>query len=370
LENTMTNGPTEHAEALDRLPATMTAVRFDLDSSTLGLHEVPVPEPGHGEVLIQVRAAGVCLSDVHVIDGSLRGFKTRDNQRIITMGHEVAGTIVRIGPGVPAIWQAGGRVCLWAGDRCGRCARCLYDTGWCLAPVTRGVNFDGGWAQYAVTHHRALVPVPGNIPFEQAAIIPDAVSTPYQGLMRQGALRPGDSVGIWGAGGLGYHAILIARLVGAAPIIAIDPLPAARERALIAGADHAFDPDEIDFVKKVRTATGGAGLNVAVDFVGIPSVRSSADDLLAAHGRLVLVGMSPHSIELARGERFNILQHQVLGNWGSEPDDLHRLVRLCALGRLNMAGSVSELLPLTEAASAVERLQKKIGNPVRIVLTP
>lgn len=366
----MTNGPTERAEALGNLPATMAAARFDLDSGRFGLHDVPVPQPGHGEVLIQVRAAGVCLSDVHVIDGTLRGFKTRNDQRIITMGHEVAGTIARTGPGVPALWQIGDRVCLWAGDRCGRCARCLHDTGWCLAPLTRGVNFDGGWAQYAVTHHRSLVPVPGNIPFEQAAILPDAVSTPYQALLRQGALGPGDSVGIWGAGGLGYHAVLIARLAGAAPIIAIDPLPAARERALAAGADLALDPDEPDVGKKVRAATGGAGLNVAVDFVGLPSVRASADDLLAAHGRLVLVGMSPHSIELARGERFNILQHQVLGNWGSEPDDLHRLVRLCALGRLDMAGSVSELLPLTEAPVAVERLHKKIGNPVRIVLTP
>ncbi len=365
-----TDDRTPPAGGPDRLPDTMTAARLELDSGRFGLHRVAVPRPGPGEVLVRVRAAGVCLSDVHVIDGTLSGFKTRDDQRIITLGHEVAGTLAEIGPGVPAVWRVGARVCLWAGDRCGRCAPCLYDTGWCLAPVTRGVNFDGGWAEFAVTHHRALVPVPASIPFEQAAILPDAVSTPYQALLRQGRLGPGDSVGIWGAGGLGYHAVLIAHLAGAAPIVAIDPLPAARERALVAGADHAFDPGDPDLAKKVRAATAGAGLDVAVDFVGHPTVRAAADDLLAAHGRLVLVGMSPHSIELAQGQRFNIKQHEVLGNWGSEPDDLHRLVRLCAAGRLDMARSVSELLPLSEAAAAVERLQHKIGNPVRLVLTP
>jgi D-arabinose 1-dehydrogenase-like Zn-dependent alcohol dehydrogenase len=360
----------ETMAAAPRRPETMAAARLDLDTRSFGLHRVPVPRPGPGEVLIRVRAAGVCLSDVHVIDGTLRDIRMRDGRRTVTLGHEVAGTVAEIGPGVPAVWQAGARVCLWAGDRCGRCARCLYDTGWCLTPLTRGIHFDGGWAEYAVTHHRALVPVPDGIPFEQAAILPDAVSTPYQALLRQGGLRPGDSVGIWGAGGLGYHAILLARLAGAAPIIAVDPLPAARERALAAGADHAFDPADPELRKRVREATGGAGLNVAVDFVGHPTVRESADGLLAANGRLVLVGMSPHAIELAHGERFNIKQHQVLGNWGSEPDDLHRLVRLCAAGRLDMAQSVSELLPLARAAEAVERLQSKAGNPIRLVLTP
>ena len=85
---------------------------------------------------------------------------------------------------------------------------------------------------------------------------------------------------------------------------------------------------------------------------------------------MILVGMSPASIEIKRGERFNILQHAILGNYGSEPGDLHRLARLCSTGRLNLAASVSEVLPLTEAESAVKRLQDKVANPIRIVLAP
>jgi D-arabinose 1-dehydrogenase-like Zn-dependent alcohol dehydrogenase len=347
----------------------MRAVRLDLDSLRLGIEDVAVPRPGPGEVLIKVRACGVCLSDVHIIDGSLRDIKTRDNQRVVTMGHEIAGTIAEIGPGVAPIWKLGDRIALWAGDRCGRCNPCLYDTGWCLGPLVRGVNYDGGWADYTVTTARSLVPLPENVPFEQGCIIPDAVSTPYQAVTRKGNVGPGTSVGIWGAGGLGYHAILIARLAGASPIIAVDPLPAARERALAGGADHAFDAKDPDLAKKFGAAVP-AGLDVAIDFVGHPSVRLVADDLLGPHGRMILVGMSPASIEVKRGQRFTILQHEIVGSYGSEPGDLHRVVRLCSTGRLNLAASVSGVLPLSEAESAVKRLQDKVGNPIRIVLQP
>jgi D-arabinose 1-dehydrogenase-like Zn-dependent alcohol dehydrogenase len=352
------------------IDATMLAARFDRAREELRMEEIPVPVPGPTEVLIRVHAAGVCLSDVHIIDGSLRGYETRDGQTVVTIGHEVSGTIAAIGVNVPPIWKLGDRVCLWAGDRCETCPACLFDTGWCLRPMARGVSFDGGWAEYALTHHRCLVAVPDNVPFEQAAIIPDAVSTPYQAVVRGGRVGPGTSVGIWGAGGLGYHAIRIARLAGGSPIIAIDPLPAARDRALTAGADLALDPADPGTAEAIQTATGGLGLDAALDFVGHPSVRASADDLMGPLGRLILVGMSAHPIHFDHAERFNALQHEVIGSWGSEPKDLHTLVRLAATGRLSLSESVSEVLPLAQAPEAVNRLANKEGNPIRIVLKP
>ncbi|WHT17104.1 zinc-binding dehydrogenase [Crossiella sp. CA-258035] len=348
----------------------MRAARFDLESGKFGLHEVEVPKPGPGQVLVKVAAAGVCLSDVHIIDGSLTGFRTLTGQTVITLGHEVAGTIAELGPGVPAFWQPGARVVLSAGDRCERCPNCLFHTGFCLLPPARGVSYDGGWAEYAVTSHRSLVPLPANVPFEQGSIIPDAVSTPYAALLHKGELSVGDAVGLWGIGGLGVHAVRIARLAGAAPIIAFDPLPLARERALAAGADHAFDPAEEDLAAKVRAATGGLGLDLAVDLVGHPAVRAAADDLLAPHGKLVLVGMTQAPLQLEHAARFNVAQHQVRGAWGSEPKDLHTLVRLVATGRLDLSSSVTEVMPLDEAPEAVHRLANKVGNPIRIVLKP
>ncbi|MCX5381613.1 zinc-binding dehydrogenase [Streptomyces sp. NBC_00091] len=349
----------------------MTAARFDLVTGLFGLQEVPVPTPGRGQVLLKVQAAGVCLSDVHMIDGTLPKPVPRDReQTAVTLGHEVAGTIAEVGPGVPPVWKPGDRVCLTAGDRCDTCPNCLYDTGFCLMPQARGISYDGGWAEYTVTRHQSLVPIPDGLPFEQAAIIPDAVSTPYAGLVRHGRLRVGESIGLWGVGGLGVHAVQIARLAGALPIIAFDPLPAARSRALDLGADLAFDPGDADLPDRVREATGGLGLDLAIDLVGHPSVRSSADDLLAPHGRLVLIGMGSQPVTIPHGDRFNALQHSVHGAWGSEPQDLHLLVKLAAAHRLELSGSVSDVLPLSKVEDAVRRLHAKEGNPVRLVLAP
>ena len=105
---------------------------------------------------------------------------------------------------------------------------------------TAGIDYDGGWAQYTVAREDTLIPIPDNLPFDQAAIIPDAVSTPYAAVVATAGVRPAQSVGVWGVGGVGAHNVRVARLAGAAPIIAVDPLPSARERALAFGADFAW----------------------------------------------------------------------------------------------------------------------------------
>jgi Zn-dependent alcohol dehydrogenase len=110
--------------------------------------------------------------------------------------------------------------------------------------------------------------VPAGLPFEQAAILADAVSTPYARAHRPRGPGPGEAIGLWGIGGLGVHAVQVARMVGAGPIVAVDPVPSARERALKAGADVALDPREVDVVEEVRRITGGRMLDVAVDLVG------------------------------------------------------------------------------------------------------
>ena len=119
----------------------------------------------------------------------------------------------------------------------------------------RGIDYDGGWAQYTVAREDTLIPIPDTLPFDQAAIIPDAVSTPYAAVVTTAGVRPAQSVGVWGVGGVGAHNVRLARLAGAAPIIAVDPLPSARERALAFGADLALDPAAADFADQVRAAT-------------------------------------------------------------------------------------------------------------------
>ncbi|GGZ27698.1 zinc-binding dehydrogenase [Streptomyces nitrosporeus] len=334
----------------------MLAARLHIPSRTLRMTEVDRPEPGPGQVLVKVRAAGVCLSDVHLIDGTLTPLLLEGDT--VTLGHEVSGTIAATGPGVTG-WPVGRRVVLYAGE--------VRDG----VTYTRGVDYDGGWAEYALSSADALTVLPDAIPFDQGAIIPDAVSTPWGAITMTGAVRPAEAVGVWGAGGLGVHAVQLLRAVGACPIIAVDPSEVARERALAAGADLALDPADPGLRESVEAATAGGRLAAAFDFAGVPAVREQALALLAPKGRLVLVGLTDRPLTVADGTRFSYLQQRILGHYGSDmPVALPELLRLTQQGRLDFAGSISEVLPLSRAAEAVDMLNRKAGDPVRLILRP
>ncbi|MDG5804034.1 zinc-binding dehydrogenase [Streptomyces ossamyceticus] len=351
---------------------TMLAGRLRLDTRTFAVEEVPVPTPGPGEVLVEMRAAGVCLSDVHLIDGSISPAFPVDSvaaARAVTLGHEVAGVIHSVGSGVAGEWAPGTRVVLQAGQACGGCGGCLRRTP-CRQPLTRGVDYDGGWAQYVVAREDTLLAIPDDLPFDQAAIIPDAVSTPYAAIVETGAVRPAQAVGIWGAGGLGAHGIRLARMVGAAPIIAVDPLPTARERALAFGADFALDPTADGFAEAVAEATAGRGVDVAFDFAGVPAARAQAVAALGAGGVLVLAGLTPEPIVVGDSTGFCFLGNQIRGHYGSGFEHVEQLIGLTSAGRIDLAPSITAHVPLADAADAVHRLEKKIGDPIRFVLTP
>ncbi|MET7289379.1 zinc-binding dehydrogenase [Streptomyces sp. NPDC005573] len=346
---------------------TMLAGRLHVPSGTFRVEEVPVPVPGPGEVLVEVKAAGVCLSDVHLIDGSLKPFGAAED---LTLGHEVAGVIHTLGPGLLGDWTTGTRVALQAGQSCGACANCRRRRTPCLNSRTRGVDYDGGWAQYTLAREDTLAPIPDHLPFDQAAIIPDAVSTPYAAIVATGEVRPAQAVGIWGAGGLGAHGIQLARLAGAAPVIAVDPLPGARERALAFGADFALDPGDAAFAETVLRLNEGRGLDAAFDFAGVPAVREQAATVLARGGIMVLVGLTPQPLTLTGGTRFSWNRNQIRGHYGSTPEHVEQLIRLASVGRLDLAPSISDHIPLADAAEAVHRLENKVGDPIRLVLVP
>jgi D-arabinose 1-dehydrogenase-like Zn-dependent alcohol dehydrogenase len=344
----------------------MLAGRLEISSRKFEVREVPVPEPGPGQVRLRVRAAGVCLSDVHLIDGSLTPpFLDGDE---VTLGHEVAGEIDALGPDVPGPWEAGQRVTLQAGERCGACAECLRFRQ-CIAVRTRGVDYDGGWAEYALANHHTLVAIPDEMPFDQAAIVPDAVSTPWGAITGLGrAAVPGRPAGVWGVGGLGTHAVQLLRIVGAAPIVAVDPLPAARERALEFGADAAFDPAEPDLRDAVLALTGG--LNVAYDMAGVGAVREQAVSCLGVGGRLVLVGLTPEPLKINDSIGLSFRGKQILGSYGGGPESIEQLITLARFGRLDLSSSISGTMPLADAAKAVAQLATKDTNAIRLILRP
>ncbi|WP_448641483.1 zinc-binding dehydrogenase [Geodermatophilus sp. URMC 63] len=336
------------------MPDSMLAGRLNVRTREFAVTEVPRPTPGPGQVLVEVRAAGICLSDVHLVDGTLSPLFLRGEE--VTLGHEVAGVVAGIGEGVTG-WTEGARVTLQAGEEV---------DGWIH---TRGVDYDGGWAQYALATAGTLVPIPDDLLFEQACIVPDAVSTPWASIVETAGVRAGEPVGVWGIGGLGAHAVQLLRLAGAAPIVAVDPVESARDRALAFGADLALDPAE-DVATRVRELTGGPGLSHAFDFAGVPPVREQAVRCLERDGGLVLVGLTDQPLTLRNGTQFSYFGQRLLGHYGSAPQHVEQLVRLIRHGRLDLSRSISGTLPLAEAARGVEMLEHKEGNPIRLVLLP
>lgn len=341
----------------------MLAVRFTGVGKPLEVTDVSLPTPGYGEVRVRVTACGVCASDLHVFDGSL---PTRTPPPV-TPGHEPSGVISVLGEGVTG-WSTGDRVVISAGKRCGACPPCLAGRSVeeCLVPLTMGVDYDGAWAEEVVVPAVSLVRLPDGIGFEIGAILADAVGTPYAAVTETGAVRPGERVAIFGVGGLGTHAVQIARLAGASLVVAVDPIPAARDRAMSLGADLVLEPDGA--VGRIKSATDGAGVDVAFDFVGANVVLKSAVASLSRYGRAVVVGVSGEPITLGPSITFSFFQTRLLGHYGYARRHIETLTRLVVSGRLDLSRSISATLPFDMAEEAVRMLRQKENDPVRILL--
>ena len=326
----------------------MKAGRINVSTREFSVVDIPIPKPKPGEVLIRVKAAGVCLSDVHFLDGTLKPGYLKSE--FVTLGHEVAGVIEVLGDGIHT-YNVGDRVIVIAGER--------NDRG---AISTLGFDYDGGYAEYVVAKAGLLVKIPDSLGFDQAAIIPDAVSTPWAAITSTAGMKAGESVAVFGIGGLGFHAVQLLSLVGCRTI-AIDPRPEAREKALEIGSSQAFDPSD-PALKEFR------GLNAAFDFAGVTPVRKQALSLLGEGGRLVIVGIANEPIVIPNDMAFTYMRTQILGHYGSEKHHTQELVNLVANGKLDLSKSITKQMPLSEAALALDHLAKKIDNPIRIVLHP
>jgi 2-desacetyl-2-hydroxyethyl bacteriochlorophyllide A dehydrogenase len=340
------------------------AVRFVGIGKPLEVVELPDPTPGPDEVVVKVAACGICASDLHMMDGSLP-VRTPPP---VTPGHEASGVISSIGSAVTG-WELGDRVTIAAGKPCGECIACRDGrVDGCLAPLTLGVDYDGAWADYVVTPAQTCVRLPDQVSFEVGAILADCVATPFNAVIDVAQIKAGERVAVFGIGGLGTHAVQIARMAGAGFIAAIDPLASARERARSLGADLTSEPDGA--VAAIRAATGGEGVDASFDFVGRNAVLKLAIASLAPNGRCIQVGVSGERIELGPSILFAVRKTKLIGSYGYRKEHLETLARLVASGRLDLSGSISARLPLEAAADGVEALETKRGDPVRIVLVP
>jgi len=344
---------------------TMRAQRFYAETKTIAVEDVPIPEPGPGEVLVKVAFCGICHSDLSLINGTFPA-----QRPVVTQGHEASGTIAKLGPGVTG-WSLGDRVVVAAGRPCLQCANCRRgDSANCLRIQLMAFAYDGAWAEYTVALAGGLTRVPDNVSLDQAAILADAVSTPFGAVVHTGKVTVGESVGVWGVGGVGTHIVALARLVGAVPIVAIDINPAVRERALQVGADFAFDSRDDDLPGKLADVTGGRKLDVAFDAVGIRATFEQALDSLTVGGRLVAVGMSAEAPSIGPTSMFGLSQRQVLGHLGYRNSDIETLAALVSRGRLDLSRSISQIIPLEKIRDGIADLDRGTGNPIRILVQP
>ena len=163
------------------MTTTMRAQRLYTDTGKIAVEDVPIPEPGPGEVLVKVAFCGICHSDLSLINGTFPAFLP-----VVTQGHEASGTVAELGPGVTG-WSEGDRVIVAAGRPCQQCANCLHgDPANCLQTQIMAFAYDGAWAEYTVAQAAGLTRVPDNVPLEQAAILADAVSTPFGAVVHTG----------------------------------------------------------------------------------------------------------------------------------------------------------------------------------------
>jgi 2-desacetyl-2-hydroxyethyl bacteriochlorophyllide A dehydrogenase len=327
----------------------MRAGQITVSTRVFKVVDVPTPDAGVGQVRIKVAAAGVCLSDVHFLEGILSpGYLLGDH---VTLGHEVAGVIDQVGSGITTT-SVGDRVVVIAGHR-----------NEAQQITTMGFDYDGGWAEFVITKAELVAKIPDTLPFEQAAIIPDAVSTPWAAISSTGKIQTGESVAVFGVGGLGIHAVQLLKIVGCSKVIAIDPRADARANALARGADYAFAPED-SALQQHR------GLNAAFDFAGVTSVRKQALSLLGEHGRLVIVGIANEPIVIPNDMAFTYMRTQIMGHYGSEEHHVRELIEFAAQGKLDLSQSITEVMPLEKAGQALDKLANKVGNPIRIVLKP
>jgi aryl-alcohol dehydrogenase len=270
------------------------------------LEPVELEDPAEGEVLVRIAATGVCHTDLHAHED--------ERSLPIVLGHEGAGVVEAVGPGAEE-WAVGDRVLLSASPHCGACARCRQGAttycehvgeltfGGARLDGTTGMAQDGrpvhgrffgqsSFARHALGQARAAVRLPGDLPLELLAAFGCGVSTGAGSVLFALGVRAGESVAVFGTGGVGLSAIMAARVAGARRIVAVDVVPARLELALELGATHAVDARAEDPVEAVRAATGG-GADAALNTTRTPAVYDQALASLAVLGRLGFVGPPP-----------------------------------------------------------------------------
>jgi D-arabinose 1-dehydrogenase-like Zn-dependent alcohol dehydrogenase len=336
-------------------------IREPGDVSKLELSDVKLSEPGPKQVKLKVAGCGVCYRDL--VD-RMGGYPFM--RRPVTTGHEFAGTITAVGSDVGE-WRVGDRVAVTHRPPCGDCVACKSgeETRCIGSPLMYGLTADGGYAEEALAWSASLVRVPDGLALEEAAFLHCTAGVALRALRHQARLRAGEWVVVTGAtGGVGVHAVQVARILGA-KVIAITSNPAKVDALRALGVEEVVVSGDGKFNKEVLQKTGG-GADVALELVGAPTFNGSLRSLRSG-GRLALVGnVTQERVDVNPGYLI-VREIEVAGSSGASRADLAEVFGWAAAGKLKPV--VADRYKLDDAPAAQERLAKK-GVVGRIVLIP
>lgn len=322
----------------------------------LRVEDVPEPAVGTGEVLVKVAACGLCHTDLHYIDHGVPTVKAPP----MVLGHEISGTVVLAGADAGVI-KEGDRVLLPAILTCGRCAACRYGReNICQNMRMFGNDVDGGYAEYVKAPAKDIFALPPEIPLVEGCIIADAVTTPYHAVKNRAGVRPGDSVVIFGCGGVGLNVVQFAHLAGGI-VIAVDLVEEKLEWARRLGASLTVNPRHIEgsAAREIRRLTGG-GADIALEAIGNPATIREAFSSLHPGGRLVVVGYSDQEVALNAG-RIMYREMEIRGSLGCRPVDYPRVIELARSGRIQVAPLVTAHFSLEDINEGFDVLRHSQG---------
>jgi 6-hydroxycyclohex-1-ene-1-carbonyl-CoA dehydrogenase len=340
----------------------MKAAVFYGKDEGLRIAEIDTPKAGPGQVLVKVAACGVCHTDLHYIEHGVPTFKKPP----IVLGHEASGTIAAVGDGV-SDWDEGQRVLIPAVLTCGSCSACrLGRENICSNMTMLGNHFDGAYAEYVVVPAKDVLKLPESIPLEEASIIADAVSTPYHAVKNRARVQSGDTVVVFGCGGVGINAVQLSAASGAY-VIAVDISDRKLEWAKEFGAAETINAAKVDRVDKAVKKLTGGGADIAIEVIGNPRTIETAFDCVRVGGRLCVVGYTHEAISIVAG-KIMFKELEIIGSLGCRPVDYIPLIRMVELGKINITKLVTHRFGLEELDKAFEVMKE--GTSLRSIVVP
>jgi S-(hydroxymethyl)glutathione dehydrogenase / alcohol dehydrogenase len=337
-----------------------TAALLVQTGAPLVLAEIDIPALKPGQVLVEIAYSGACGTQVM----EWRGDKGEDKWVPHCLGHEGTGTVLETGSAVTKV-KAGDKVVLsWIRGSGIEAGGAVYAWG------EKKVNAGGvtTFQRHALVSENRLTPLPAELPMDVAVLLGCAAPTGMGAVYNVLKAQPGDAVAVFGTGGVGLHAVMAAALVGAMPIIAVDPNPTRRALAPLYGATHVIDPTGTDVLAEIRKIVP-QGVDIAVESSGVPAVMEQAVNATRQQGgRAVVIGNARHGAMLSLNPAVFNQGKSLMGTWGGDsvPDrDYGRFARLLGVGRFPVRDLLSKPYALEQADQALQDLASgKIGRPL------